>query len=185
MSGLKINYTKSKVIWIGRKKFSKEVYHHKRWKLGWGDSEFTLLGIKFSTNLKDISEINFGSKIIAMKKLMNIWSSRNLTVIGRIIILKTLVLPKITHLIMALPDPPDNTINTLNTLFFKFIWQNKPDKVKRDLIIQNYRNGGLNMINISNYITSLKCTWIRRLHVSNAKWTTLFTSITGMDRKEL
>jgi hypothetical protein len=50
ISGLKINYTKSKAIWIGSKKYSKEVYHHARWKLEWGENKFNLLGINFTVN---------------------------------------------------------------------------------------------------------------------------------------
>ena len=32
-SGLQFNYSKSQVIWIGRKKYFKEIFHHVRWKL--------------------------------------------------------------------------------------------------------------------------------------------------------
>ena len=46
-SGLKLNYAKTKVIWIGSKRFSKDVFHHTRWKLQWGTTQFNLLGIVF------------------------------------------------------------------------------------------------------------------------------------------
>ena len=42
-SGLKINTSKTKIIWIGSKKFSDEVFHHSRWKLDWGCTDFNLL----------------------------------------------------------------------------------------------------------------------------------------------
>ena len=34
-SGLRINSSKTKIIWIGSKKFSDQVFHHTRWKLDW------------------------------------------------------------------------------------------------------------------------------------------------------
>ena len=40
LSGLKINIQKTKMIWIGSKKFSKDVYHHSRWKLDWNSTTF-------------------------------------------------------------------------------------------------------------------------------------------------
>ena len=33
--GLKINSLKMKVIWIGSKKFSNQIFYHSRWKLEW------------------------------------------------------------------------------------------------------------------------------------------------------
>jgi hypothetical protein len=33
ISGLKINFSKTNMIWIGSKKLSKDIFHHSRWKL--------------------------------------------------------------------------------------------------------------------------------------------------------
>lgn len=41
-SGLKINTSKTKIVWIGSKKFSDQVFHHTRWKLDWGSTSFNL-----------------------------------------------------------------------------------------------------------------------------------------------
>lgn len=43
ISGLKINFSKTKLIWIGSKKFSKNVYHHTRWKFNWEETTSDLL----------------------------------------------------------------------------------------------------------------------------------------------
>ena len=61
-SGLNLNYTKTKSICIGSKKFKKDVYHQ-RIKLDWTQENFTLLGIKFTLNLNDIVDINYKDKI--------------------------------------------------------------------------------------------------------------------------
>ena len=185
VSGLKINYTKSKAIWIGSKKHSKDVFHHSRWKLEWGDEQFTLLGINFSVNLESIIELNYESKIIEIEKLMKIWSIRKLTILGRITVLKSLVIPKLTHLFIALPNPSQTLLKYLNTVFFKFIWHCGTEKLARSLITQNYKDGGVKMINVNNYITALKNAWIRRMFTNNPKWTNLFKSITGISTMDL
>ena len=51
----------------------------------------------------------------------------------------------------------------MNGLFFKFIWNNKPDKVKRIYVTQDYQNAGLKMVNLENFISSLKIAWIDKL----------------------
>lgn len=63
ISGLKINSSKTKIIWIGSKKFSNQVFHHTRWKLDWGSTTFSLLGINFSVDLEKVIELNYTKKI--------------------------------------------------------------------------------------------------------------------------
>ena len=50
---------------------------------------------------------NFHNKIDKMKKVVNDWSFRNLSLIGRTTVIKTLVLPIIIQCLTVLPDPPD------------------------------------------------------------------------------
>ena len=58
----------------------------------------------------------------------------------------------------------------INTLFYDYLWNGKPDKIKRDVIIKNYLEGGLKMIHIKSYITALKVTWIRRIYIHSGNW---------------
>lgn len=56
------------MVWIGSKKFSKETFHHSRWKLDWNNTNFDLLGIKFSVNLDDMINLNYNVKLDNIKK---------------------------------------------------------------------------------------------------------------------
>ena len=56
-SGLKMNKEKTKVIWIGRKKYSKDKLTVSV-NLDWGKVEFVLLGITFNVNLNLMPDIN-------------------------------------------------------------------------------------------------------------------------------
>lgn len=47
-------------------------------------------------------ELNFLPKLIEIKKLLTHWKVRRMTSIGRLTVLKTLIIPKINHLILAL-----------------------------------------------------------------------------------
>ena len=59
---------------------------------------------------------------------------------------------------------------------FKFIWDGKPDKIKRNLIIQDYSKGGLKMVDIYSYIYSLKTKWIQRIidNKNTGNWKELY-----------
>jgi hypothetical protein len=48
---------------------------------------------------------NFNPKTIKIKNILQLWKMRNLTPMGRVTVVKTLVLPIITHLLTALPNP--------------------------------------------------------------------------------
>lgn len=117
-----------------------------------------------------MESLNFNKQITEIKKMIKSWCRRNLTVLGRITILKSLIISKLTYLLLCLPNPPETFINTLNTIFFEFIWQSNTDRVKRDIMIQNYENGGVKMTNVFLFMKSLKVSWIRRLSVTNSKW---------------
>ena len=131
---------------------------------------FKALGIKFTKNLDEISDINYQDKIKEMKVLLTHWSKRNLTPIGRITVIKSLALSKINHLILSLPNPSQKIITEIHNMFYDFLWQKGPDRIKRALIIQSYENGGLRMVDVKQFIVALKATWIRRIIVSNKKY---------------
>jgi len=59
------------------------------------------------------------------KKVLNAWSRGNLTPFGRITIIKYLVISKITHLPMNLPDPEHSFLKELNKRLYKFLWNGK------------------------------------------------------------
>ena len=63
-------------------------------------------------------KINFEKKIIEIKSLLKQWSKRQLTPIGRITVIQTLILPKLVHLFTTLPNPGDKILKQFNDMFF-------------------------------------------------------------------
>ena len=55
-----------------------------------------------------------------------------------------------------------NAIKEANKLFYTFLWNGKCDKIKRDVMINDYPNGSLKMIDIQSFSNSLKVTWIKK-----------------------
>lgn len=168
MSGLKVNIDKTKVVWIRKKKFSRDKMCGKH-GLDWGSSRFTMLGIDFSVNLSEIEDLNYTPKIREIENVLKRWSNQVLSPIGKITIIKSLIISKLNHLFLSIPNPSNDLLKKLNSKLFSFIWDNKPDKVKRDTLSQSHELGGLRMLNIDNYIKGLKLTLIRRMFKNNSK----------------
>ena len=167
-SGLKVNFDKTQVVWIGAQKYSINTIKT-RWKLTWGKQEFKLLGLKFNVDLKKLLDINFNEKINKIKNITKVWKRRYLTPLGKITVIKTLLLPILNHLFISLPNPDDTKIKCINSIFYEFLW-NGPAKIKQNVIVKEYIEGGLKMINLNAFINGLKATWIRRCVQKESKW---------------
>ena len=99
-------------------KVCRETFNH-RLRLNWNQTNFDILGIKFSCNLDTMVKINYKDKIEQIEKELKIWSKKKLTSIGRITVLKTNIISKLNHLFVALPNPAEEITNNLHffTLF--------------------------------------------------------------------
>ena len=95
---------------------------------------------------------------------------RKLTPIGRLTVIKTLIIPKLNHLILTLPNPKPEFLKMFETELFLFLWNSKIHKIKKNVIIQDYKYGGLKMVDYTEFISALKSSWVRRLIHSDAKW---------------
>jgi hypothetical protein len=58
---------------------------------------------------------------------------------------------------------PETYRKEIDSKCFKFIWNNKPDKVERNTVVGKLENGGLKMIDIQSYFMSLTASWVSRL----------------------
>ena len=54
-----------------------------------------ILGIYFTYNSRLKNKLNFDATLKSLKKTLNIWQWRNLTVLGKIQIIKTFAMPKL------------------------------------------------------------------------------------------
>ena len=167
LSGLKISTMKTKAIWFGvgynnAEKLCPDL------NLDW-DTEFRLLGLVFDGNISKMDR-NIDSKINEIRKLFNCWINRSLTVYGKIVVVKTLALSKLSHVALVIPCLNQNKINEIESLIFKFIWNNKPDKVSRNHAKLPEAKGGLGMIDIKDFWQAFRFSWFRRLIKSNAFW---------------
>ena len=172
ISGLKINFDKTQVVWIGSKKFSTSAIKT-RWKLSWGANKFKVLGIIFNTDLDQMIKENYVSKIKHLENMARIWGKRSLSPIGKITVIKTFMISAFNHLFSSLPNPNKRVIDHINNILYTFLWNNKPNKIKSSIITKQVREGGLQMVNLNAFIEAQKATWVRRLLTTNSKWQTL------------
>ena len=168
-SGLSMNFDKTNVVWFGYD-VQPKIKYLQELNFKWNPESFTTLGIEFTTDLGDITDINIRKKLPAIKTEIDNWSKRDLTPFGKVTVIKSLILSKVVHILQALPTPSKQIIKEVENILYKFLWSNKPDSIKRAVVKQQLKDGGLNMPDIKRFDASLKITWIRKLLLQNAKW---------------
>ena len=68
---------------------------------------------------------------------------------------------------------PEDTVENIQKLFDSFLWDEKKNKIKSNIMCQEIGQGGLKTTNVKVFVDSQKCAWINRLCDPNnkAKWT--------------
>ena len=170
ISGLELNYNKTEAMWIGCNRESREKVGHIRWHLG--DSTIKILGVYFS-NYRTASEleINWTNRIETILRIIKSWEKRNLSLLGKVQIIKTFVLSQFIYIMQALAIP-EKVLIEINRIIHKFIWKKKYnnkrafEKVKRDVLCQDYKDGGIKMINVLDMQNSFHMKWLQRIYMN-------------------
>jgi len=122
----------------------------------------------FSYDKKGNDELNFNQKILKLQIKLDMWSTRDLTILGRATILKTLGLSQLVYSALNLVVL-QGIADMVKTKSFRFIWRNKKDKIKRSGLYQDLDTGGIRMTDVNIMLKALKLAWILRLMTSDKK----------------
>ena len=185
ISGLKLNLEKTEIIPIGTNSLKEPKITCTLKQIRMTKGPFKTLGIWFSNDKNETVDLNFKLRLDKMKTLLNIWNSRNLSLKGRITILKSLILPQILFL-FNLIYVPVYILDQINEMFFKFLWRNKAPKIRKDTIVAPIELGGLKMVDVYSMHTAAKISWIKRLCTNeDTDWKLLFYKMLSLEKNML
>ena len=162
VSGLILNKEKCEGLYLGKNE--NELLELKRFNIKW-PVQLKYLGIFLGHNKMENDRMNWDTKLTNIQNILKTWSNRELSMIGRVQVIKALAISQLTLQASLLPIPR-NIIVKVNKILYTFLWKSN-EKVKRDKMIQNMENGGLKMIDIESYFESLKAEWVNRIYNSN------------------
>ena len=185
LSGLKLNDTKTEALWIGSS-IGNDNLPTPGYSLKWPKEKVKMLGVWLSIHPDITLSDNYNEKLKNIKAILSCWKYRRLTLMGKITVLKSLVVSQLTYILSPLPSN-EKIINEINDLFYRFLWNDKGDKIKQKVMINDYFKGGLKMIDLVSFNKSLKLTWIKKyLDSSNkGKWKIFLDLKLGKNAGEL
>ncbi len=129
--------------------------------------------------------VNIEERIDSMKKSLNHWLMRDLSIMGRILLTKAEGISKLIYPCCSLYVSPQ-LIKKVNSILFNFIWKNKTHYIKKSQMIKEYNNGGLKASEFESMVGVLKLNWIKMyLAQPNSMWfhipKSLFKKVGGLD----
>ena len=182
-SGLKLNFDKTVAVWIGQM-VDADIVLCPEIKMTWSNS-FTLLGIDFNTDLKQMIKNNYESKVQIIKNTLNSYKKRHMSMLGKVTVLKTIIIPKLVYLMKVLPSPNMAFFAEMERCFKNFIWEEKKPKIIISQLEKDIAEGGLRLTNLSVLNKALKITWIPKIVKEEGLWQDLFESSIVSNRKNI
>ena len=163
-SGLKLNYSKTQILQIGKRE-----WNIKPLKLKNEKEKVYSLGTWFYKDPTVTVHENQVIKLEEFKKILKQWQHRNLTLHGRIMVLKSLALSKLNFLFSSMETTKD-LVEECQKHVNSFIWKNKPPKLKSSVSMKDYADGGIKIPHIFSYVKASKAIWAKRMLHENDNW---------------
>jgi len=149
-TGARLNRGKSEAMWIGSWKNKQDKPYGLKWVV-----KMKVLGVWFGDNVEDE---NWVAKCEKLKKVLDRWKGRSLSLRGKVLIVKVLGLSKLDYVARML-SVPSWVVAKVNSLVFSFVWNGKVELIKRETCLLPWLSGGLGMIDFG--------VRVRALHIAN------------------
>jgi exonuclease III len=158
-SGIKLNVAKTEIMILGSKSDAHQLFNieHNGNIISIADQKSVCIcGITYSNDKSYAYKKNIDEKILKLERQLIIWRQRNLTLEGKILIVKTFGLSQLIYSLQStLISPKD--IKLVESIIFSFIWNIKKGnpvvgKINRNLMMECKQNGGLKAPNVNSLV---------------------------------
>ena len=136
----------------------------------WSNMVIDVLGVKISH--EDTLEINYTPLLEKSKNVLNNWTNRGLSLMGKVIVINSLVASLFIYKMTVLEKIPEKIVQSFESIISQFIWAGKRAKIALRTLQSAKEIGGLELVDLRKKDIALKCSWVQILHKekSYAKW---------------
>ena len=143
-------------------------------------------GIFLQQDPEQREDYNVVKSVESMDRLLKSWSTRRLTLLGRILIIKTFAISKLIYLMQTM-TLNERSYNLFTRAVFKFLWNKNysaaraPERLKREIMYTPCSMGGFGMMNIKDLSSSLDLRSYGRLLTTNHPFMAQARDLIGCD----
>ena len=117
VAGTKLNVLKTVGKLLGRSKNLEAIFYG----INFTNKPVKCLGVFVGHNLNKLNSLNWDKNLLKLERTVETWKSRDLTLFGKITIIKTLALSKLLFVAQNC-NIPENMIKEINKMIYLFLW---------------------------------------------------------------
>ena len=178
ISGFAINYDKTTVYRIGNIRNSDAKCYTQK-NLHWTNDPVNVLRVIVHEDEERILELNYNPLLDKAKGIMDAWRKRNVSLIGKVAVVNTLIASLFVYRMTALRTLPDATVKRYKQLVSEFLWNGKKPKISWDILCADTNSGGLKLCDLKKKDKALKITWIQILQTDEELSTIAYNSLSA------
>ena len=150
-SGGKLNMTKTEGLYAGMQAGRTTGPVPIKWKL----DSLDVLGMKIGNNMTQ----NWDKCVDKTINNFDRWSQRKLTLVGKLVLIKTFALANLVYIASAFLLPT-TVVTRVHKAIFTFLWSGKNELVSRNTCHLPYSRGGLNIPDLRTMDIVVKTKWV-------------------------
>lgn len=167
-TGFKVNYNKTSVYRIGSLRNSNaKLYMAQSWH--WTNKPIRILGTMVDCNEDKANERNLKKILPKVRETCNRWFNRNQSLIGKVLIVNTLLSSLFVYKLSIVPALNEEQIKEAEKIINEYLLQGKCPKFVLSRL-QNAkelgRGGGLKLLSIKDKDAALKAQWVADINIS-------------------
>ena len=159
-TGLKVSYEKTSMYRVGSLAHTNAMLYTCK-DLRWTNENIDTLGVKLSITGEIVNQ-NFDDVIAKMRSVASNWYNRGLTLIGKIVVINTLLTSLFVYKMTVMCDLSETQLKQANGIIHDFIWKGKKAKISARTLTKPYEDGGLKLTDLLAKQKSLHIAWIFR-----------------------
>ena len=163
-TGFTINYDKTKIYRIGSLKNSQSRIIYMQKGINWTNDPINILGVWVSDDTETLHVLNYEPLLAKCKNVLSSWENRGLSLMGKILVINTLITSQFIYKMSVLPTLPENIIKKLEAMFINYIWDGKKAKIPIEILQKSKHEGGLGLVNLRLRDKALKISWIQTIN---------------------
>lgn len=142
-SKMKVNWAKSCLCNLGKEVEVKDNKLEVKNKV-------KVLGVVFDKKMN--SEESYTELYSKIKRKLDFWKIRELSLRGKILVIKAVILPLILYTAVVLP-PGKVWLIKANKALYTFLWGSRMERVRRELVMRPCELGGLNFPDLEKFVS--------------------------------
>ena len=157
-TGLKPNYRKTTITRLGACKDNNTVLETEK-DYVWSSRPPNILGVWVADTANERISLNFDPLITKVSNVLDIWSHRSLTLMGRATVVNTLVESLFVYRMCNVELLTDEYYQIFHSMISQFIWKKKRVRIKYESLQVAKQQGGLRLVNLKFKHMALLAQW--------------------------